>query len=132
MLCVAFEVVPAELTMRPVRLAYLHSRVLGVASGVHVTLVNYTKNSFGLHFDTLHILGDDPFMQEAEAKSSPWEEDRFCIVMGLVASQMVTSWTFVGGQVGERSFTIARLGTLYYKVEMSELQQDAQEQCADV
>ena len=92
---------PAEVTMRPVQPAYLHSRILGDASGIHVTLVNYTKNSFGLHFDTLHMLGDDPFMREAEAKSSSWVKDRFCILMGRVTSQMVTrsiAGSLVGGQ----------------------------------
>ena len=59
--------VPAELTMRRVQLAPLHARVLGVASGIHLTFINYTKDSVGFHFDPLHIWGDDPFIQEFEA-----------------------------------------------------------------
>ena len=54
--------------MRPVHLAPLHARVLGVASGIHLTLINYTKDSVGFHFDPLHIWGDDLFMQEFEAQ----------------------------------------------------------------
>ena len=66
-LCVAFEVVPAEMTMRPVQLAYLYARTMGGPTGHHITLVNYTINSVGYHFDTLQILGDDPLLLEAEA-----------------------------------------------------------------
>ena len=66
-LCVSFEVVPAEMTMRPVRLACPHARILGVHTGHHITLVNYTINSVGYHFDTLQIFGDDPVLLKAEA-----------------------------------------------------------------
>ena len=54
--------------MRPVRGAHLFRRVLGATTGTPITLVNYTNNSYGVHFDTLRILGDDPILQEAEAK----------------------------------------------------------------
>ena len=64
----AIEVVPVELTVRPVRLAHLFRRVLGASAGAPITLVNYTKNGYGFHFDTLRILGDDPILKEAEAK----------------------------------------------------------------
>ena len=64
---VACEVIPAELTMRPVRLAPLHARVLGVPTGPRITLINYTINSYGFHFDPLRVWGGDPFMLEAEA-----------------------------------------------------------------
>ena len=67
-MCVTFEVIPAELTMRPVRLAHLHARVLGDPAGIPVTLINYTIDAFGHHFDALRILGADPLLQEVKAK----------------------------------------------------------------
>ena len=44
-------------------------------------MVNYTKNSYGLHFDALRLLGDDPILQEAEAKlpRQLWEPESSCI-----------------------------------------------------
>ena len=48
-----FAEVPAELTQRPVRLAYDATRVLGSPGGFSLTLVNYTMQSYGYHFDVL-------------------------------------------------------------------------------
>ena len=64
------KVVPAEMTVRPVRLQHLCSRVLGDPDGMHITLVNYTMHSVGFHFDFLCILGDDPFLHDIEVQAS--------------------------------------------------------------
>ena len=73
MLCVGIthsaKVVPAEMTRRPVRLQHVYTRVLGYPDGKPITLVNYTMNCVGYHFDFLHILGGNPFLENAELQA---------------------------------------------------------------
>ena len=62
------QVVPVELTRRPIRFEYIRAQVLGMANGVPIALINYTTNSYGCHFDYLLVMGDDPFWREAEVE----------------------------------------------------------------
>eukprot|EP00971_Amphidinium_carterae_P334365 6469608-Amphidinium_carterae.1 len=55
---VCFEVIPSELTDGETTLAFPFTRFVGDASALHITVVNWTRNDVGYHFDYLERKDD--------------------------------------------------------------------------